>query len=118
MNYDIIITIVLFFFFLDNISLRKKINSIDKELEDQKRKSYAGNFYVQLHQIDESKKIEIIMTMRKLTDLSLKEAKNIVDSVRPGIAPIIVSRVNSEYADILKKALEQSECKVTILEKE
>ena len=68
-----------------------------------------SEFDVELKSIGQ-KKIEVIKTVRKITSLGLKEAKDLVDK-----APNVVKeKVSSEEAENIKKQLEEAGAEVVI----
>ena len=68
-----------------------------------------SEFDVELKSIGQ-KKIEVIKTVRKITSLGLKEAKDLVDK-----APNVVKeKVSSEEAEKIKKQLEEAGAEVEI----
>jgi large subunit ribosomal protein L7/L12 len=67
-------------------------------------KEEKTEFNVILKEVDAAKKIAVIKTVREITKLGLKEAKDLVD----GAPKPVVEGVSKEEADATKKKLEES----------
>lgn len=76
---------------------------------DEKKEEEQTEFTVELTDVG-PKKIEVVKAIRAVTNVSLKEAKDLVDGA-PGVVKAGVSKADAEA---LKKALEEAGGKVTI----
>ena len=81
-------------------------SSVDNQENAQLKEVFEpGTFFVRLEKVDEELKIALIKTIRDITNLNLKQAKDKVDVVRLGSMSIIIENISEQKATSIKQII-------------